>query len=315
MHVFVTGATGWIGSAVVNELLSAGHSVSGLTTSSKGAEKLQKLGAKAYVGTLNQHALLRQAAAESDGVIHTAFIHGLGSMSLATRVRLFAGALNGGILPSFMRILTETESGAIGALGSGLGRSGGPLVVASALLYLPQGRVSTEKDDHVSNTPNRSISERAAFDFVARGIRASAVRLAPTVHGNGDHGFIARIIEAARKKGVSPYIGDGANRWPAVHRLDAAKLFRQALEKGEAGAKYHGAGEEGIPFRDIATSIATRLKVPAVSIPATKAAKHFGMLAGFMGLDNPASSAWTRQALGWSPEQPALLADMDAHYF
>lgn len=315
MHVFVTGATGWVGSAVVKELLSAGHQVSGLTTSSKGAEKLQKLGAKAYVGKLSQHALLRKAAAESDGVIHTAFIHALSSMSLGTRVRLFAGAFNGGIVSSFMRILAETESGAIEALGSGLGNSGRPLVVTSAILYLPQGKVSTEKDNHVSNTPNRSVSERCAFDFVPRGIRASAVRLAPTVHGDGDHGFIPQIIEAARKKGVSPYIDDGANRWSAVHRLDAAKLFRLALEKGEAGAKYHGVGEVGIPFRDIASSIATRLKVPNAGIPKAKAAKHFGMLSSFIGLDNPASSEWTRQALGWNPEQPSLLNDMNAHYF
>jgi nucleoside-diphosphate-sugar epimerase len=315
MHVFVTGATGWVGSAVVKELLSAGHSVSGLTTSSAGAQKLQKMGAKAHVGKLGQHDLLRKAAAESDGVIHTAFIHGLSSMSLGTRVRLFAGALNGGIVSSFMRILTETESGAIGALGSGLGNSGRPLVVASAILYLPQGKVATETDSHASNTPNRSVSERAAFNFVQRGVRASAIRLAPTVHGDGDHGFIAQIIQAARKNGASPYIGDGANRWASVHRLDAAKLFRLALEKGEAGAKYHGVGETGVPFRDIASLIATKLKVSAVSIPASKGAKHFGMLASFVGLDNPASSEWSRQAQGWHPEQMGLLADMDAHYF
>lgn len=315
MHVFVTGATGWVGSAVVKELLSAGHSVSGLTTSSAGAQTLQKMGAKAHVGTLSQHDLLRKAAAESDGVIHTAFIHSLSSMSLGTRVRLFAGALNGGIVSSFMRILTETESGAIGALGAGLGNSARPLVVASAILYLPQGRVATEADSHASNTPNRSVSERAAFNLVQRGVRASAVRLAPTVHGDGDHGFIAQIIQAARKHGASPYIGDGANRWPSVHRLDAAKLFRLALEKGEAGAKYHGVSETGVPFRDIASLIATKLKVPAVSIPASKAAKHFGMLASFVGLDNPASSEWSRQALGWRPEQTGLLADMGAHYF
>jgi nucleoside-diphosphate-sugar epimerase len=286
-----------------------------LTTSAAGAQKLKKIGAKPLVGKLGQHALLRKAAAESDGVIHTAFIHGLSSMSLAMRVRLFAGALNGGIVSSFMRILVETEAGAVDALGSGLENSGRPLVVASGILYLPQGKVATEKDIHTPNVPNRSFSETAAFNFVQHGVRASAVRLAPTVHGDGDHGFIANIVKAARKKGVSPYIGDGANRWTAVHRFDAAKLFRLALEKGEAGAKYHGVGEAGIPFRDIASLIATRLKVPAVSIPASKAAKHFGILANFIGLDNPASNAWTRQTLGWTPEQRGLFADMDAHYF
>jgi nucleoside-diphosphate-sugar epimerase len=315
MRVFVTGATGWIGSAVVRELVSSGHQVTGLTTSSDGAQRLQKLGAKARVGRLSQHTALREAAAQSDGVIHTAFIHNLSHMSLTTRLRLFAGALNGGIVSSFMRILAETESGAIAALGSGLSDSGRPLVVASAILYLPQGKVSTESDNYVSNTPNRSISEKAAFDLVQRGVRALAVRLAPTVHGDGDHGFIPQIIKAARKKGVSPYIGDGANRWTSVHRLDAAKLFRLALEKGEAGAKYHGVGEVGIPFRDIASLIASKLQVPAVSIPIAKAAKHFGILGNFVGLDNPASSEWTRQALGWAPEREGLFADMDAHYF
>jgi len=313
--VFVTGATGWIGFAVVKELMSSGHQVTGLTTSADGARRLQKLGAKARVGRLSQHEVLREAAAQSDGVIHTAFIHDLSHMSLTTRLRLFAGALNGGVVSSFMRILAETESGAIAALGSGLSDSGRPLVLASAIFYLPQGKVSTESDDHVSKTPNRSVSERAALDLVQRGVRASAVRLAPTVHGDGDHGFISQVIQAAANKGVSPYIGDGANRWPSVHRLDAAKLFRLALEKGEAGAKYHGVGEVGIPFRDIASLIATKLRVPAVSIPTARAAKHFGVLGNFVGLDNPASSEWTRQALGWAPEQDGLLADMDARYF
>jgi nucleoside-diphosphate-sugar epimerase len=315
MRVFVTGATGWVGSAVVKELVSSGHQVTGLTTTPEGAQRLQKLGAKARLGKLSQHALLREAAAQSDGVIHTAFIHDLSHMSLTTRLRLFAGALSGGIVSSFMRILAETETGAIRALGAGLKDSKRPLVVASAVLFLPPGKVSTEHDSHVSKTPNRSVSEAAALDLIAQGVRPSTVRLAPTVHGDGDHGFIPQIIEAARKKGVSPYIGDGANRWPTVHRLDAAKLFRLALEKGEAGAKYHGVGEAGIPFRDIASSIASKLQLPALSIPAAKAAKHFGILANFIGLDNPASNEWTRQALGWVPEQTGLLADMDAHYF
>jgi nucleoside-diphosphate-sugar epimerase len=315
MRVFVTGATGWVGSAVVEELLAAGHQVTGLTTTAAGAQRLQKSGAKACVGKLGDHALLREAAAQSDGVIHTAFIHDLSHMSLATRLRLFAGAVNGGIVSSFMRILAETESGALQALGSGLEGSGRPLVVTSGILFLPPGRISTERDDHVTDTPNRSISEIAALNFIPRGVRVSIVRLPPTVHGAGDHAFVSRIIAAARKKGVSPYIGDGANRWPAVHRLDAAKLFRLALEKGEAGAKYHGVGEAGIPFRDIASSIAGRLQVPAASMPAAKTARHFGLLANFVGLDNPASSDWTRQVLDWRPEQTGLLADMDAHYF
>lgn len=264
---------------------------------------------------LHDRALLREGAAESDGVIHLAFIHGLSNMSLPTRLRLFAGVLNGGIVQSFLRILAETESGAIRALGAGLESSKRPLVVASGVLFLPPGKVSTERDDHVPNAPNRSFSETAALDLIARGVRSSVVRLPPTVHGAGDRGFMARIIAAARKKGVSPYIGDGANRWPAVHVLDAARLFRLAFEKGEAGAKFHGVDEVGIPFREIATLISTRLDVPAVRIPAAKAGKHFGIIANFVGVDNPSSSEWTRETLGWRPKQPGLLADMDAHYF
>ena len=315
MRVFVTGATGWVGSAVVNELLSSGHEVTGLTTTLNGVKKLQKLGASALVGKLSEHTLLREAAAQSDGVIHTAFIHGLSHMSLTTRLRLFARAINGGIVSSFMRILDETESGALEALGSGLEGSGRPLVATSAILFLPSGKVATERDDHPPGPVNRSLSEIGALNFVPRGVRASIVRLPPSVHGPGDHGLISQIIKIARKKGVSPYIGDGVNRWPSVHRLDAAKLFRLALEKGEAGAKYHGVDEVGIPFRDIASSIASKLRLPAVSIPAAKAARHFGILANFIGPDNPASSEWTRQALGWRPERTGLLADMDAHYF
>jgi nucleoside-diphosphate-sugar epimerase len=315
MRVFVTGATGWIGSALVKELLSSGHKVTGLTTTTNGAQKLQAIGAKVRVGKLQDHALLREGAAESNGVIHLAFIHGLSNMSLPNRLRLFAGVLNGGIVQSFVRILAETESGAIGALGAGLERSKGRLVVASGILSLPQGKVATERDNHVPAGPNRAFSETAALDLIAGGVRSSIVRLPPTVHGAGEHGFMAHIIAAARKKGVSPYIGDGSNRWPAVHVSDAARLFRLALEKGEAGAKFHAVDDVGVPFREIASLISTKLHVPTVGIPAAKAGRHFGMIGNFVGLGNPASSEWTRNALGWRPEHPGLLADMDAHYF
>lgn len=314
MRVFVTGATGWIGSAVVSELLTLGHQVTGLTTSHKGAEKLRKLGAKACIGKLADLAMLREEAGKSEGVIHTAFIHSLSHMSLGTRLRLFAGALNGGIGQSFMQILAETETQAVAALGNGLKGSGNPLVVISGIVNLPQGRVATEQDKHGA-APNRSFSEKAAFDFISLGVRASAVRLPPTVHAAGDQGFIDQFIQAARKKRVSPYIGDGNNRWAAVHRLDAAKLLCLALEKGGAGATYHGVAETGIPFREIASLIARDLNLPTASVDAKKAAKHFGMLSIFVGLDNPASSEWTRQALGWEPVRQDLLSDMDANYF
>ena len=311
MRVFVTGATGFIGSAVTKELVAAGYQVTGLARSAKGAEKLRALGANARIGQLNQLAVLREAAADSDGVIHLAFIHGLSDMGLAKRFRLFAGALSSGLIPSFMRILSETETQAVRALGISLEGSGRPLVVASAVLFLPQGRTSTEEDEHVEGAPNRSFSENAALDWVSRGVRASVVRLAPSVHGVGDHGLIPRIIQAARKKRVSVYIGDGANRWPAVHQFDTARLFRLALEHGEAGAKYHGVDETGVLFRDIASKIAEKLKIPTASVPNAKSAKHLSILADFIGLDNPSSSEWTRQALGWKPDQVRLSADLD----
>jgi nucleoside-diphosphate-sugar epimerase len=311
MHIFVTGATGFIGTAVVKELLSAGHQVTGLSRTTRGAEKLHNLGAKARVGQLDQSALLQEAAADSDGVIHLAFMHGLAHMDLMTRLRLFAGALNGGVMSSFFRILLRTESRAVEALGSGLEGSGRPLVVTSGVLLLPAGKISTEEDNHVQDTPNRSFSETAALGLVPLGVRASVIRLSPTVHGSGDRGFIPYLIKAARKKGSSVYIGDGANRWPAVHVRDAARLFRLALEKGEAGAKYHGVDETGVPFREIASKIGAKLQIPTSSCPTPKSANHLGFLSSFVGLDNPSSSEWTQQTLGWKPTGPGLLADID----
>ncbi|MBV8215175.1 MAG: SDR family oxidoreductase [Verrucomicrobia bacterium] len=311
MRIFVTGATGFIGTAVVKEFLAAGYQVTGLSRTTQGAEKLQKFGAKARVGRLDQPALLRDAAAESDGVIHLAFMHGLAHMDLMSRLRLFAGALNGGIMSSFLRIVHQTESQAVQALGSGLEGTGRPLIVTSGVLMLPFGKISTEEDDHVKDAPNRSFSETTALGFVPRGVRASVIRLSPTVHGSGDRGLIPYIIKAARKKGSSVYIGGGANRWPAVHVRDAARLFRLALEKGEPGAKYHGVDETGVPFRDIASKIAAKLQIPTSSYPTPKSAKHLGFLSNFVGLDNPSSSKWTQQTLGWKPTGPGLLADID----
>jgi nucleoside-diphosphate-sugar epimerase len=311
MNIFVTGATGFIGTAVVKELISSGHQVTGLSRTTQGAEKLQKLGAKARVGRLDQPGLLREAAADSDGVIHLAFMHGLGHMDLMTRLRLFAGALNGGIMSSFMRILHQTECEAIKALGSGLESTGRPLIVTSGVLSLPSGKISTEEDNHRTDGPNRAFSETAALDFVPRGVRASVIRLAPTVHGAGDRGLIPRLIEAARKKGSSIYIGDGANRWPAVHVRDAARLFRLALEKGEPGAKYHGVDETGVPFREIASKIAAKLRITTSSCSTPKSAKHLGFLSSFVGLDSPSSSEWTQQTLSWKPSGPGLLTDID----
>jgi len=314
MNVFVTGATGWIGSAVVRDLLDNGHSVMGQTTTTGGADRLKGLGVEPIVGRLDQHDLLRAAAARSDGVIHTAFIHGPEYLSNLQKLQMVLGALNGGMVASFMRQAAATEQGAVAALGSGLAGSDRPLVVSSGLLMLPHDRLSVETDTHVGLAQRRP-SERSAFAFVDKGVRACAVRLAPTVHGAGDKGFMPRVIDAAKKHGRSPYIGDGSNQWPSVHRLDAARLFRLVLEQGRTGAAYHGAAVAGTPFKDIAALIGEMLACPVVSLPQDKAAAHFGFLGALVGLNNPASSDWTRQSVGWSPTQPSLLDDMRDHYF
>jgi hypothetical protein len=267
------------------------------------------------VGRLQDHALLRDVAASRMGDppgFHPRIVeHGFADPPATVR-----RSPDRRDRPELCKILAETESGAIPALGAGLESSRRRLVVASALLGLPQGKVSTERDNHAPTGPNRAFPETAAPNLIARGVRSSIVRLSPSVHGAaGDHGFMAHFIGAARKKGVSPYIGDGTDRWPPVHVSDAARRFCLALGKGEAGAKFHGVEEVGIPFREIASLNSARLNVPTAGIPAAKAGKHFGIIGSFVGLDIPASSEWTWNALGWRPENPGMFADMDAHYF
>jgi nucleoside-diphosphate-sugar epimerase len=297
MRVFVTGATGFIGSATVRDLIEAGHQVVGLARSEEGAAAVKAAGAEVRRGTIEDLDVLRDAAAASDGVIHTAFIHDWSNMARATEVD---------------RIAIET-------LGEALAGSDRPLVVSSGTALIASaspGAVVTEETDAPSPSPLPRVSEQTALSFVDKGVRASAIRLAPTVHGEGDKGFVSMLIGLARGKGTAAYIGDGSNVWPAVHRLDAARLFRLALESAPAGFRPHATDEQGVPFREIAEAIGRGLDVPVRSVTGDEVEAHFGGFAAFAGIDNPASSTLTRERLGWRPEHVGLIEDLDAgHYF
>jgi nucleoside-diphosphate-sugar epimerase len=274
---------------VVKELIAAGHRVLGLARSDPGADALTSVGALVHRGSLADLDSLRSGARQSDAVIHTAFNHDFSK---------------------FAENFAEDER-AIEAIGSVLEGSNRPLLVTSGVALLSPGRTATEADAPPANSPIPRKSEAATEALAKRGVTASSIRLAPSVHGHGDHGFVPILIGIAREKGVSAYVGDGLNRWPAVHRLDAARVYRLALERGAKGERFHAVAEEGVPFLEIAEVIGRRLNIPVVSKSPDEAAKHFGWFAMFAGIDAPASSARTRAELGWKPEQPGLVADVD----
>lgn len=291
MRIFVTGATGFIGSAVVKELINSGHKVVGLARSDKSAASLNAVGAEVHRGKLDDFNSLCSGAAEADGVIHLAFDNSFTD---------FAGAIT-------------DDFRAIEAIGNTLAGSGKPFVVTSVTTMVPSlGRPATEEDQAQDGAPGapRSAAEKMAIALAERGVRSSAVRLAPCVHDASSQGFATSLAYLAREKGVSAYVGNGMNHWPAIHRLDAAKLFRLAVESAPAGSRLHGAGEEGIPFKNIAEAIGLRLNLPVSSISPEAAEAHFGWLTPFVLMDNPTSNALTRKMLGWEPVEPTLVADI-----
>jgi nucleoside-diphosphate-sugar epimerase len=288
MRVFVTGATGFIGSAIVRDLIASGHQVLGLSRSDAGAKALEAAGAKVLRGDLEDLDSLRRGAEKSDGVIHTAFIHDF----------------------SKFKENCDIDGRAIEVLGETLAGSNRPLVVSSGLFLTP-GRLTTEDDETPANSPIPRVSETAAIATVSKGVRASVIRL-PQVHDTVKQGLVTYLIALAREKGVCAYVGDGLNRWPAAHVLDVAPLYRLALEKAPAGAKYHAVDEEGVPLREIAEAIGRRLKIPVVAKRPEEVAAHFGWMGFFTQMDGPASSELTRERLGWRPTQKAgMIADLD----
>ena len=294
MRILVTGASGWIGSATVAELIAAGHQVIGLARSDESAAKVAAQGAEAVRGSLDDPASLRAAAARAEGVVHLGYNHDFSRMAEAA----------------------QTDRTAIASFAEVLKGTGGPLLIASGTLGLANGRVATEQDMPDPATHPRVGNAAFTLGLAEQGIRSLVVRFAPTVHGaGGDHGFVARLAAIAREEGVSAYIGDGANRWPAVHRLDAAWLVRLAIEKAPPASVLHAVAEEGLATRDIAIALGKFLDLPAQSIPAERARAHFDWLGMFFGADVPASSTNTRASLDWAPTHPTLLEDIAAGHY
>jgi nucleoside-diphosphate-sugar epimerase len=296
MRVFVTGASGWIGSAVVDELLTAGYEVEGLARSDASAAALAAKGVRVRRGDLDDLDGIREGAAAADAVIHLANKHDFARPEVSARA----------------------ERDAVRTIGDALTGSGRPFLLASGVAGLASGRTATERDPSPHHGPDspRGGSENLALEYVERGVHTVSVRYAPTVHGAGDHGFLAVLTALARRKGVAGYPGDGTNRWAGVHRSDAARVTRLGLEKAPAGARLHAVSEEGVPTRDIAEAIGRGVGVPVAPVAPEDVAEHFGWIGRILAMDVPASSALTREVLGWAPGGPGVLEDLEAgHYF
>jgi nucleoside-diphosphate-sugar epimerase len=318
MRVFVTGATGFIGSAVTRDLVEHGHQVIGLARSDRAADALRKAGVEPHPGSLHDLDSLRRGAASADGVIHLAFTVSLTELPIRRLLGAFLGGSPADVPGRLMTAIMQTDRIGIDALGGALSGSDRPLVTTFGVMGLAAAgeramRPVTEADKPNPGSPGyaRALNEHAVEAWAARGVRASLVRLAPSVHGDGDTGLIPQLIGAARKRGEAIYVGDGENRWGGVHRQDAATLFRLALENGAAGARYHGVADEGVPFRSIAEVIGRRVGVPVRSRTQAEANRQLGWFGPFIAIDNPASSTRTQQDLGWKPTGPSLLPDID----
>lgn len=293
MKVFVTGASGWIGSAVVPELLGAGHEVVGLVRSDAAAAAVTALGAEAFLGTLDDPMSFRDAVAQSDGVVHLGYNHDFSRMDDAAK----------------------TDRKVVETIGEVLKDSGRPFVVASGVLGLAPGRTATENDRPDPTVHPRIANVAYALSLAESGVRSSSVRFAPTVHGDGDHGFIATLVAIARAKGTSGYVGSGDNCWSAAQRFDAARLVRLTLESAPAGTSVHAVAEQGIATREIAEAIGRGLGLPVTSVTQSDADDHFGWMGRFFGADATASNAITRELLGWEPTHQGLIEDLDAGYY